>query len=224
MRIIASMTPLRTAVSTLALALLASSCSRVDRQSGPPGGTTPTASPSPAAHEVTVEASILSAVVADDCQTADISDGVGKAKEKRALGESAKADAAEAACEQSRVQLLLRASAGDTPAHIELVSVRLNEAGSKRELSQLMARNPQQWSTPSNRYVPWDLTLSPGQELRTSFDLTAPNWTAIGGGNPWNTMGMHFTLSVTLRIDGHERAVDFQVTSPFLMREPNVKT
>ena len=222
MRIITTMTLLRPALGTLALALLATSCSRVDRQSGPPG-TTPTASPSPAAHEVTVEASILSAVVADDCQTADISDGVGKAKAKRALGVS-KSDAAEAACEQSRVQLLLRASAGDTPAHIEVVSVRLNEDGSKRELSQLQARNPQQWSATDNRYVPWDRTLSPAQELRASFDLTAPNWTAIGGGNPWNTMGMHFTLSVTLRIDGRERAVDFQVTSPFLMREPNVKT
>src|SRR5690349_17424246 len=100
--------------------VLAAACNRVDKDRPdpkPPGPQSPS--------ELAIEASILSAVLADDCQHADAA----RAMKPELKNEEVKADMpdskakAKRACEQSRVQLLLKSGAGSVPARIEVVSV-----------------------------------------------------------------------------------------------------
>ena len=219
----------------LGVAVLAAACSHVERGGDKTGK--PTGSPGPAVQELAVEASIMSAVLAEDCKQADASAAAGGARAHRSQEPSAddpadpaRADRARSAalakraCEQARVQLLLRSAAGSQPARIEIASVKLLDDKDGRELAELVARNPQQWAAATSTYQPWDSTIAPSQQLQTSFDLSAPDWDAIGGGSRWNTQGMSFRLVVTLRIDGKDKQTQLTLRSPFIVREPMMRT
>ena len=206
----------------LVVGLLAA-CTQVDRkgQNKPPA-------PNPVVQPA-VEAKILSVVLADDCRQADLANehvapggAAGKAKMKREM----KADSAGGGarpCEQSRVQIALKAGAGDVPLHVKVASVKVFHEETGKFLEDLVPRNPQLWSDATQAYQPWDQTVAPGAALTTSFDLTAPDWDRIGGGSRWNTDGMNFRLSVSLEIEGQAHKVEYVLASPFITREPMVK-
>lgn len=218
----------------LGMAVMTVACSHVDR--GGDKTPKPTGAP-PVVQELGVEASIMSAVIEEDCKQADAGSGASAAAGRAHRSQEpsaddpagpARADRARAmakrACEQARVQLLLRSAAGSQPARIEIASVKLLDDKDGRELAQLIARNPQQWAAATSTYQPWDSTIAPSQQLQTSFDLSAPDWDAIGGGSRWNTQGMSFRLVVTLRVDGKDKQTQLTVRSPFIVREPMMRT
>ncbi|MCC6993406.1 MAG: hypothetical protein IT370_02140 [Deltaproteobacteria bacterium] len=214
------------AATMVAMAAMAA-CSHVER--GNDKAPRPTAPP--VVEALAVEASIMSAVLEEDCKQADASDVARGGRLGRSAADPAdpaRADRARAmakrACEQARVQLLLRSAAGSQPARIEIASVKLLDDKDGRELAELVARNPQQWAAATSTYQPWDSTIAPSQQLQTSFDLSAPDWDAIGGGSRWNTQGMSFRLVVTLRVDGKDKQTQLTVRSPFIVREPMMRT
>jgi len=209
----------------LGMTVMAAACSHVERGDKTPK---PTGAP-PAAQELAVEASIMSAVIEEDCKQADAAE-VARSRRQEPSADDARPDRARSAglakraCDQARVQLLLRSAAGNQPARIEIASVKLLDDKDGRELAELIARNPQQWAAATSTYQPWDSTIAPSQELKTSFDLSAPDWDAIGGGSRWNTQSMSFRLVVTLRVDGKDKQTQLTVRSPFIVREPMMRT
>ncbi len=215
-------------VGMLSVLVALASCSKVNKARG--GGTKPSLSPTPPA--LAVEVALISAVLADDCKTAQADPDKGAmAKTMRRVDGQDDAKMAPdhdrlapPPCKQSTVQLHLVAAAGDSPAHIELGAIKLYDAKGERHIQDLVARNPQVWSEADGRYQPWDATVAPRQDLKVSFDLSAPNWAAIGGGDPFATQGMGFKLTVVVRTGGKDSTVDVVVHSPYVAREAEVDT
>ena len=216
-------------VGMLSLLVTLAGCSKVNKDGG---GTKPSLSPTPPA--LAVEVALISAVLADDCKTAQAdSDKGASAKTMRRVDSQDDAKMAPdrdtdrlvpPPCKQSTVQLHLVGGAGDTPAHIELGAIKLFDAKGEKHIQDLVARNPQVWSEADGHYLPWDGTVAPKQDLKVSFDLSAPNWVAIGNGDAYATQGMGFKLTVVVRTGGKDSTVDVVVKSPWVAREPEVDT
>lgn len=229
----------REVVGMLPLLVAVGGCTKVTKD----GGSKPGQSPSPI-HALPVEVTLISAVLADDChkesadpgKSASAGDMVRVRDAKTARRDSqddakmaprdsdTMAERKAPSCRQSTVQLHLVAAAGDTPARVELAKVELLDAKGDKHIQELVARNPQLWSASEGRYLPWDAVVSPTQDLRVSFDLSAPDWAKIGGGDPFATEGMGFKLIVVVRVDGKDHSVDVVVHSPYVAREPEVDT
>ncbi|MCC6995363.1 MAG: hypothetical protein IT370_12195 [Deltaproteobacteria bacterium] len=233
----------RRASVVVGIALALASCSKVNKDGGPK----PSQSPAPM-RALPVEVTLISAVLADDCQkasaappkSASAGDMVKVRDAKTARRDTSADDAKRAprdsdsndsmaerparSCRQSTVQLHLVAAAGDAPARVELAKVELLDAKGDKHIQELGARNPQVWSASDGRYRPWDGVVSPTQDLEVSFDLGAPDWAKIGGGDPFATEGMGFKLIVVVRVDGRDHSVDVVVHSPYVAREPEVDT
>ena len=173
------------------------------------------ATPAP---ELTVTASISAATLANDCaSTSSRSSGLW-------AGDCASTDAGHGAescsgfCQQSNMQIAFDASAGEGSATIEVVTVRLIDAVDGLAVDTLTSRDPQRWN--ESEYVTWDQQLAASAHLRSSYKLSSPDWTRIGGGSPWTTYGHRYLIEVVLRVDGVERTI----RSAELNREPEVAT
>lgn len=165
---------------------------------------------------ITVEASVSSANLADDCGTAR-AEGPGLAAcAPRDAGAADAVCPTQNLCRQSSMQLQLRAL-GEGVAQVTVLRVRLLDASNGAYLEDLTARQPQVWVDPDG-YRGWDGNLEAGQTLRTSHALSAPNWSAQASGGRW--VNRTYRIEVTLRVDGIER----RVLSAELMREPEVVT
>lgn len=175
----------------------------------------------PATPDVTVE--IASVTLGDDCGAAaaraSAGDSVAGAPPpaRAQVGASAMAKMARA-CEQTSVQLSLRAGPGAASPSIEVRQVRLTDA-SGASLGALIPRGPVVWSA-DGAYVPWDQTIEPGETLSVAYALSAPEWGKIG-----DRYGKTYRLEVTLAIGGVERAVqkEVRISAPTIM-PPNVAT
>lgn len=159
---------------------------------------------------ISVAASISSASLAEDC---------GARAEPGAPGLTDCDGDCPSFCQQSQMQILFEASAGERNAIIEVVQVELLDGESGEELQTLEPRDPQVWDE-TEAYGEWLGLIAPSETLRTSWSLSAPDWATIGGGEPWSTYGMRFRLRVTLRIDGRLRVIE----SAEISREPEVAT
>lgn len=139
---------------------------------------------------------------------------------RAAVGESAgpAAKMARRACEQTSVQLSLRAGPGAASPSIEVRQVRLTDA-SGTVLGSLVPRDPRVWS-PDGAYVPWNQTIEPDTTLSVGYSLSAPDWGKIP-----DRYSKTYRLEVTLAVGGVERAVtkEVKISAPTIM-PPNVAT
>lgn len=179
--------------------------------SGCLGGTATTNPPEPS---IAVEASILSASLAQDCPSADAPQGA------CARPEDAGADfGCRGFCQQSNMQLSFVAAAGIGTVDIVVVSVRLLDASTGASLDTLTAREPQSWN--GSGYVAWDSVIESSESLRASYKLSAPNWSALNSSrSAFAAYSRRYVLEVTLRIGGILRVI----RSSEITREPEVVT
>lgn len=120
-------------------------------------------------------------------------------------------------CDQTAMQLSLRASSGEAPTTVRVTKVELlDDAG--RVLAQLASRAPTRWTT-DGTYVAWDQTIAPNQTLAASYALAAPNWDALTNGR-WNAHSKTFRLRVTMTIGSSARTVDKQSITPARLDPP----
>jgi hypothetical protein len=159
------------------------------------GGTTPTDGPQEKA-EITSPASGLKV-------TAAIS--------SVALGDS-----------YANVQLAFQASTATNAASVQIVSVTLVDAASGNVVDTMDAKTPQVWNGTS--YVTWNQQVTPGGDLKASYQLSAPDWSTIQpsgtGTSSRSAYSTAYKLRVTLRIDG----VDVLMQSTDLHREAQFQT
>lgn len=177
------------------------------------GSTGLSTSPAPG---FTVEASVLSASLAEDCPSATAPRLSGACAQTRDAG--AGDSACGGYCQQSNLQLSLVASAGPGTAAVEVVSVRLLDATSGAALGTLASREPQQWS--GSMYVAWDQVIEGGDNLRVSYKLSAPAWATLTSGTGFAAYSRRFVLEVSLRIGGGVRVI----RSGEITREPQIVT
>lgn len=124
----------------------------------------------------------------------------------------------------SNVQLAFVANDAAVAASVEVTSVVLVDMTTGEAADVLKASSPSVWNGSS--YVAWNQKVTPGGDLRASYQLTTPNWAAIDGtGKSAPATGARsssrsysnpFRLRVTMRIDGTEVILE----SSELHREP----
>jgi hypothetical protein len=120
------------------------------------------------------------------------------------------------------VQIAFNATAGSKGAVIQVVKVELVDSASGSLVDTLTASKPQVWN--GNAYAAWDQNVTPGGDLKASYDLTAPKWSTIdsstaAGGTTRTGGGSYsksFKLHVTLLVDG----VEIILESTDLNRQP----
>jgi hypothetical protein len=120
----------------------------------------------------------------------------------------------------ANVQLAFLAGAATTAAAVEVVSVTLVDSTTGSVVDTLEASSPQVWN--GSGYAPWNQRVTPGGDLKASYQLTAPDWSTMNqGGNDMRTAySRNFKLQVILRIDG----VEVRMQSNDLQREPEFAT
>jgi len=163
---------------------------------------------------LTVEASVSSANLAQDCPNAG--SGAGLAARCAPSDGGAADSACGSLCRQSSMQIQVRAT-GEGIAQVSVARVRLLDARTGAFLQELTARSPQVWVDP-NGYRTWDGNVTAGQTLRTSHAISAPNWFTFT--RPADLYSRTYRIEVVLRVDGVERTI----VSAELMREPEVVT
>ena len=112
-------------------------------------------------------------------------------------------------CDQTSMQLLIKANAGLKSAPVKVKKVELLDAKGKL-IEELTARDAQKWET--DKYVTWDQAIEGGKSLQVMYPHTAPDWSKVGG-----RMTAHeksFQLRVTLTIGAGQRTVEKQAIVP----------
>lgn len=119
-------------------------------------------------------------------------------------------------CDQTSMQLSLKATAGAGTTSIKVKRVELLDSRGKR-IADLTSRAPTRWN--GDAYEAWNQSIDAGQRLSASYTLTAPNWDELTGGR-WNAHTKTFQLRVTLTVGSKDRTVDKQSITPALLEPP----
>jgi hypothetical protein len=216
---------------TVVVAVLALGCTRQERGGG---GGDPTR-PRPPGAALPVTATLSAVTLADDCAHADASESE---RRKRTLTEMEASESQSrancppegcgGACAQTTMMLAFEAAAGATPARVELVRVELIDVATGKSLGEMHPRNGRRWVEAANAYQVWDGAINPTQHLMTMFDLSAPDWSSIGG--RFQASGKTFRVKATVTIDGAATTVGIdttmqqQITSPDIFTDPMIET
>ncbi len=208
---------------------------------------TPSPSPSKAPPEpepLQVSAVVASVSLADDCATHTAAPasqpGFTLASTTAGAGVSAPRSTRQAparsqtrrACQQTSMQVTLTAGSTGARGTVEIARVELLDADGQAPLGDLTARNPRHWT--GSQYDAWDGAIAPGAMLKTTWDLSAPDWSRLGGSRD-AAAGRTFVVRVTLRVAGRDDATSVatgkvtlprkvKVKSPPIMVEPPVMT
>lgn len=175
----------------LAAVTLADDCGDAGRPPPPPPPATITASKTSPAAAAPAEM----AVPADMCEGCAPSQG---------------------ACEQTSMQLAIRAGGATQPTTIRIKHVELlDEAG--KLVERLAPRAPTQWS--GDAYRPWQETVAPGQSLAASYRLSAPDYDGMSGGR-WQAHTRRFQLRVTVVVGDAERTIEKLAIAPAMLEPP----
>jgi len=177
---------------------------------GPGGSSPPEQTAEVNRSGLTVTATIASVTLGDEC---------GSSSGLAAPSQDCAGDC-RSSCESSNVQIAFTASAGGKAAPVEIVSVSLVDATMATVVDSLTASKPQVWN--GSTYAPWDQNVTPGGDLKASYDLSSPGWSKIDGSGTAKTSSYSrsFKLHVTLRIDG----VEVTLESVALNRQPQAVT
>jgi hypothetical protein len=121
----------------------------------------------------------------------------------------------------SNLQIAFVATEATQAATVEITNVVLVDGSSGTTVDTLTASTPQVWNGRS--YETWNQRVTPGGDLRASYQLTTPSWSTIDGSGSTRTSRSYSTpykLRVTMRIDGNEIVIE----SGELRREAPVVT
>ena len=122
----------------------------------------------------------------------------------------------------ANVQMAFFASEAKAPASIAIINVILVDGRTGDTVETLQASTPGIWN--GHAYETWNEKVTPGGDLRASYTLSAPKWSAIDGTGSRNSEATSystpFRLRITLRIDGS----DVTIESGELQREPQMVT
>lgn len=176
----------------------------------------------PATPDVSVE--LAAVTLGDDCNDAEsIAPPVARLdKPSAAAGAPMPADICVGCapirphCDQTSMQLALRASPGTGATAVKIKKVELLDSRGGF-LATLEARTPMRWNGES--YVGWTQTVDAGGKLNASYLLSSPNWDALTNGR-WSAHTKTFQLRVTLAIGAAERTVDKQSITPAMLEPP----
>ncbi|MCC6994261.1 MAG: hypothetical protein IT370_06490 [Deltaproteobacteria bacterium] len=205
---------------------MATSCTKQERG----GGTGEHPRPSPITGDTPPQVTaVLSAVtLADDCAHAD---ATRPAEAKRRAPDDADRSMTEGesqarSCTQSSLQLTLTGTNGGKTgrAEVKLLRVELIDTATGKSLGQLTPRNPRLWADAVGAYQVWDQTIANLQQAKVMFDLSAPDYSQIGG--RWNAPGKVFRLQATISASGAESTTTKEVSieAPEVMVDPMIET
>ncbi len=113
---------------------------------------------------------------------------------------------AEAACEQSFVQLQVTGKAGAGRFAIRKIEL-LDDAG--KVLGELTARTPTRWQ--DDHYEPWTEQVEAGATTSAAYELSAPDWSKYGMSRS-DAEGRVFNVRLTVSAGDDERTVEQQAT------------
>lgn len=119
-------------------------------------------------------------------------------------------------CEQTSMQLSLRAPAGAKPTTIRIKKVELLDAKGKL-LQVLAARTPTRWT--DKGYAAWDQQIGAGEALATSYALESPSWDKLTNGR-YNAHSKTFQLRVTVTVGTANKTVEKQSITPAMLPPP----
>jgi hypothetical protein len=151
----------------------------------------------------TVEISIASVTLADDCgggPTADFAEPPAAADEpaRGAAMKSQAISAGDRACAQSSIQLRI-ANPTDEASAIALQKIEVVDA-SGALVAELTARAPSRWV--DSAYQAWDELIAPSEVLQVSYALSAP----------YLARGATYTVRVTLASGDDQRTLEQKTT------------
>jgi hypothetical protein len=206
-------------------------CSSLGAQSGPGSAGKPVDPPTPAT-DVLVE--LAAVTLADDCggtlrgppppvQVASaesprraIARPADEAPAAASCAQGADCSSRRRACEQTSMQLAIRASG--QPATIAVKKVELlDDKGTV--LGELAATGAMRWT--HDKYEAWDQQLAASQSVSASYALAAPPYDKMGG--RWAAHDKQFQLRVTVVVAGKERTIEKKALAPTML-EPAVPT
>lgn len=146
----------------------------------------------PAAHGAwrpppVIQKAAENAVVADEPPAA-MPPSMGAARRK-SLGGSGPSQP----CTQSTMQLVF-ATPGEGSTKVAVQQVRLLDPASGKALATLDAREPAAWA--DGAYQSWDETLGPRQEVKASYALSLPDWSAVE-----RVLGSSYGVMFVLEVD-----------------------
>ena len=119
-------------------------------------------------------------------------------------------------CTQSTVQIAFNGQ-GDDPGKVRIKSIVVLKPGTDDVLGTVKARIPTAWK--GGNYQPWDEVLAPKSDLKASYRISVPDWSALERKLGKGSYGNMFVLEVSLEIDGVEQII----RSPeFPREEPHV--
>lgn len=181
----------------------------------PPTPAPPPAPPAPPKAVAKVTVQMTAATLADDCGGHAALEEKGAEKAKRKSAQFAKADAA---CDQSSMQLSIKAAAGGDATRLTVKKVELYDDKGVL-IGALTARSPTKW-TKDGMYKAWDQKIAPGQELSVSYALNDPPWASVN-----HRRNRTYVLKAVVTIGGKDQAVqrDVHIAAPTSL-PPGVKT
>jgi hypothetical protein len=119
-------------------------------------------------------------------------------------------------CEQTSMQLSVRAPAGAKPTTIRIKKVELLDP--KGKLLQVLAvREAARWT--DRGYVAWDQTIRAAETVAASYALEAPSWDKLTNGR-YNAHSKTFQLRVTVTVGTANRTVEKQSITPAMLPPP----
>jgi hypothetical protein len=122
-------------------------------------------------------------------------------------------------CTQSSIQLTL-AHDGREPQRFAIKAARLTAAITGAQLGSIPVRGPSRWDD-AGRYVAWDESLPAAAELKASYKLGEPNWSAVTKalGND-DVYGARYVLELDVEFSGRKitiRSPEFQREYPHVV-------
>jgi hypothetical protein len=103
-------------------------------------------------------------------------------------------------CDQTAVQLSVRAAATASPTTIKMKRVELlDRSGALLEV--LTAHSPSRWGTDS--FVAWDERVAPGQSMAVGYKLSSPDWAKIPKAN-----NRSFKMRVTVTVGDSDQTFE----------------
>ncbi len=121
------------------------------------------------------------------------------------------------ACQQTSIQLALRATGTSAPTPIRIKKVELLDAKGA-SLGELTATSPTRWST-AGSYQAWDQSVAPGEQAAVSYVLSSPAWHTMEGGE-WGQTGKMFQVRVTVLVGAKDRVIEKKAIQPTIMPPP----
>ncbi|MEM6995468.1 MAG: hypothetical protein AAF721_33470, partial [Myxococcota bacterium] len=120
-------------------------------------------------------------------------------------------------CTQSTMQLAF-VGIGDSPAKVQIKAVRVLADKTAVPLATIESRVPMYW-TGDGHYKPWDEVVPAGAELKASYRLAVPDWSALDTKLGKSSYVVPLVLDVDVEIDGVTTTLR---SPPFNRERPHV--